>query len=1292
MKKLWLLSIILLVLSACSKKEETKETPKTGIELVAIGPINFGGVLVGQFRDAAIRIYNHGPSDLNTADLATKMEAPFLVQSISSPCSSGNLPSGSSCVVAIRFQPTLAGAFEKDFAVGSSKIKATGRGLLGGVLSIDVQSWDVGTTIAGTETRKTFNLTNLGDFTIPAPIITLIDGVTVGLNTCGNFMATQVTCRVELIAKKTVAGTASANIVTFNSQDGGTTSVTIHNTVIPGEAAGSITFVSTPPTIVADGASEYHITTNPIKDQYGNIVTDNTNIRINGNNITLLTESPQKTIGGVVSFSFRSPSVKGFSTISLLSSEASGFIRAYATAGPPSGTIEVQSYTTEIVANGQAQTLFRIQQLRDAFGNVVEDGTQVFYFVEGGGHVSAPFNFTLLGTTQMAVTSGTVAGDATFKVRAGPIYGNEANPNEITGWSAQGDYPIKYIPGLPAGTIPMVASEPSIYSSEDQAMADLGIPIRSTINVGPVKDAFGNVVAPGSQLTLTLTNGKNITYQNQNVAQVTTDNNGYISFIIAGNGERGEITASIAGGAGASGVIKVWAFRNERITPNNTLQNQFTAYETFDSATAVPSLNKKWGKFGAQDYANLSFNDGAVFQTRYNNSAAIRANWIPNLEYLRYPCWFSRKNYVQLGICQKDMYSDRSSVGYDAINIIGTDTQPRGPAPVLTYSTRHYPGNRGSWEEQFLAPRQSSVAFVPNTNTYMIFGGLFYQDTLEDFCDRVTLATHGGSANSTCNGKLSCTWNNTTQLCNYKSDTTFIGHTSDFSSYFFDMGNVDQPTATSFAYGEMDFDQIGDYPPAAANMSMTNNGANTVYAFGGFSANGIDGDAYNQVYSFNGNTRKWSSIFPQPDPNERGTAGEPAPRYQNGLVYVPESKKLYMGGGLKKYYCEEQLTKGACNQQPACTWNDYEAINCDALLASGQNCYNSIGQSATKVGQFCEAVSNSRCRDIDIGVPPYNTPTSTLAANECNSRVSCSWDAVNLKCNLRSGAPNGTGEGWTDAKDFWVLDVGTLEDNDEDTNPTWKKLCDSQEPYLNNNPNTPNPAYRSCGFPAGSPGVPTVYQDFTKNKTNILPQNTSMIWNEIRQKMYITWNGRSELLSYDPSGDIFTTPASGGAAGLANSFQLIYNGHTGKTFAYKRGVVNQLNSSMSVWEADPNEKHYMRFSASVGTGAKLYAKTVKPIVRGAGQVTGTSPSQGLIVYIYNFSTSQWVTVGSNSNVNIDVNSLTNTQITQTYQDATAKAMISSDGKIELMITPVGNPAAGARHEMNIDSIAIEGQF
>lgn len=1284
MKKILLVLFSLILVGGCAKKEETVVVPKTGIELVAVGPINFGGVLVGENRDAAIRVFNYGPNELNTSALADKLVAPFKVQSISAPCNGGKLPVGSNCTIAIRFSPTEAGSFSQDFVLDNATIKPSGRGLLGGVLDISETLWDVGTTIAGVENRKTFTFNNLGDFTIPAPNVTLVQGVTIGFNTCGSYIPSRQTCRIELVARKTIKGDYNEMVV-FNAQEGGILNVNLINSVRPSEASGVIAFSNAPTTIAADGATEHSVTTLQIKDQFGNVVEDGTNIRLSGSNVTILTSSPQATVNGVISFIFKAPQTKGFSTISLLSGDASGFLRALATSGPPAGTIQVQTYTNEIVANGQAQTLFKLLPLQDQFGNVVEDGTPVYYFIEGGGTISAPISHTLLGTTQMSVTAPALAGNATFKIRAGPIYDES---NNVVGWRASGDFPLKYIPGLASGVIPMTASHPSIYATEDQTIEDLGLPIRTTIVVGPVRDAFGNLVAPNSPLTLTLNGGKNITYQNQNPVTLLTDNNGNVSFMVAGDGLRGEIKAVVTSASGARGEQIIWAFSQERLTPsNNPLINKFTIYEGFDSALALPSYSRKWGVFGSGDSSFFTVNDGIYFNRQYKNVNSISL-WLNNIDFLRYPCFFSNKNYLQQGFCQRDEFVDVPSFRYNAL-VSSNPEIDSGPVPPLTFSTRHNPGDRDGWQEYYREPRYPMAGYIPATDTYLLFGGLFYDDVLQHRCDRITLATHPTNANSVCNDFSSCSWNNTTQRCVFKSDTTFIGNDSDWTSYFFNMGNSAQSTSTSFAYGGMGFDQVGDYPPATANVSSVTNDKDLLFTFGGFKSNIPDGNGTNQVYIFNGNTRKWTSVYPEPDPNERGINAEPSVRYQNGIGYVPETNKLYVAGGLRKFYCEESLSKNSCNQYPGCGWNDYEAIDCSSITSAGQNCYERLGQSDLKIGEFCEPVSQSKCRDIDVGFPPYNAPGSALAASECNKRSSCQWDDINLKCNIKNGANNG-GEGWTDAKDVWELDLTPMGDDDDMSQPVWKKLCDSQEPFLKGT-NTPNPAYRSCGLPAGSIGSPVIYQNFALNKKTIDPVRTNMTWNPMKSKMYFSWSNNANVLEFDPFNSSFAIP-SGPALGLANSYQVIYNSYSGKTFSYKRGIQNQLNSSLHVWETVPDEKYYLRASVDVGVGAKSFARKVKPVVRGAGRVTGTAPASGIVVYIYNHDQQEWVVVGTNNNVSTTISSFDSSEISAEYNDAQAREFISPQGKIDLLITPNGSPALNGTHSLSIDSIAMEGQF
>lgn len=1324
------LTILLMffVLFSCNQKEDTKPVEKTGVELIPIGSVNFGGIIVNSFRDAAVRVFNYGPEPLNTSDFNAKLSAPFYVQSVSSPCNGGSLPKGSNCIISIRFRPDRAGAMEQDLIVENARLPISGRGLLGGALGVDATEWDIGTTYAGDEARKRFTLTNLGDFAIPTPTPILPTGLSIGFNNCTTLIGSLKNCQMEVVAQKTIKGSYDELISFRNPDTNVSVDIVFKNEVLPKAPSGAIEFVSVPATIIADGVQENTVTTQPIRDQFGNIVADGTEIRINSNNNTLLTPSPQTTVGGVVSFSFRSPILRGFSTISLIGGDANGFIRMLATSGPPSGFLGVQSYPTELVANGQSQIVFNLLAIRDQFGNVVEDGTQIFYFVDGQGTTAAPFSFTLLGTTSIALRSPTTVGNATLQIRANPVYDSN---NNIVSWGAQSDFPVTYVPGLPAGNIPLNASHLAIYADEDTTAEDLGIPIRSNISIGPVRDAHGNIVKENTVLRLKIENAKNITGTLTDL-DVFTNSAGFVNLIIAGTGQRGGIKVSITGGAGAYGELNLWAFRNERISPGNNSQNAFTIQETFHSTSSLPPIDKRWAKFGSKDKAPLEFNDLNHFRVNLNNTSSLRTNWT-TLGYLQYPCFFSRNKYIQLGFCQVDDFNNQQSFNFNALNDTASDTNNEG-APFTTspYRQRHnMSGSLAStlgWNFLFGEGRFPGIAYIPLADLYMVHGGYRYIDNGQNLCHRYTemfrdvtdgifnpnnlCYTNGAQAigpsgdytiawsscwKSICNGEttydpskpadqqprnFNCVWEETynspdpfnAYSCKYKPEVSFFGRNLEQTSYFFNMsqnGNI----PTSFIGGNADSSVIGEFPSGLANMSLVSDGASKVFGFGGFDPSSPSGNGSNTLYVFTaaGEFRKWKTIIGDPDPSQPVGLGEPEARYQNGIVYVPDTQKVYIAGGLKKYSCFDQSTKSSCHAYPNCAWNDFEAINCSADLNLGQNCSSKLSTSANVTGQFCGATGQDICAFIRSGEAPYSVSQATQQA-ECSARRGCEWVPASLTCRVRS-TTNTSGEGWTDAKDMWSIDVSNIDSPNAD-NPQWEKICDG-----------------NCGFPAGNLGIPFVYQDLTQSKLNPNPTRMNMIWHDIRKTMYIGWNNRTEVLKFDPFNETFSGVLSGAESGLANSFQLIYNDWTGKIFSYKRGTIaTQINSSLNVFELNPTEKYYMKAIANVGVGAKQFASKVTPIVRGAGKITGSGQAQGIQVHIYNWVSQDWILVGQNSNIGTNTIDFQSSEVRADYTGESAREVISPDGEIVLLISPNGTSSAGGKNEMILDSVFIEGQF
>lgn len=1227
-----------LILTGCSKEETPPPTPKTGVELVAIGPILFGGVLVGDFRDAAVRIYNHGPDEISTTDFPTKLSAPFKVQSISTPCNSGKLKANESCVVAVRFEPAAGGDFQQEFLVGNASLITTGRGLMGGSISLSDTYWDVGQSVAGTELRKNITVSNLGDFTVPSPDVQLLGGITIGVNTCGDFLAARRTCRIELIAKKIISGQLSEDIY-FDAGDGGNPFVTVVTDTLPGEPSGAILFENAPATIVADGTQEHTITTEEIRDQFGNIVLDNTSIRLSSTNVTLLTSTPQPTVGGKITFTVRSSTTKGFSTVSLLSGEANGFLRMRATSGPASGAITVQDYPSTIVANGQTQVVFQLNPLRDQFGNIVEDNTQVYYSLVGQGSVNHPFSFTVLGTTSVVLKSSTQVGTTILQIRSGPIFDNT---NTLIGWSAEGDFPITFGPGLASGVIPISATESGIYAVEDQIYEQQGVPIRTAVTLGPVRDAYGNIVTTGTALNLTVNGGTNITFSGANPVTVNTDSSGLVYFLLSGNGNRGPIDISVTGGANASGSFMVWAYKDERLAADNTPDNKVQFYEKYFSAGTLPALNIPWSK--SIDFTSTSIADGTLFGAKHiNRNGAI--TYQTSLDYLLMPCWFGGKNTkIYIGPCLK---GEADGPGMSASYLIA-DQDVLSPV-VPAHRLQGIPVDRPYTSAHANGYFHPGIGYNTQLDRYLIFGGHWYE----------AITVLGG--------------------------TTYLGHTTKLATFYNSLTREGAAATSSNQTGNEDAEDIGEYPPSMSTIAFTSKNE-FMYGFGGFSAEA--GSAYNQVYVYNGATNKWATLFPENDPNERSTSGEPTARNQNGIAYIPATNSLYIGGGIKQYYCNEFVTKNRCNSFPGCSWNDRSS----GVLSVAQ-----LPLADTVVGEFCETVN--LCEELGFSGINSQSPTYLgQASTECNKRVGCFWDNGSTSCKKRQNYPgsDGAGDGWTDADDLWQLDLSPL-DPGGTGEVAWKKICGSEEPFLLSSPTTPNPAAVSCGFPKGANGFPSVYADL-RDRTE--PRRMNMVWNEIRQKLYFFWQGRQDSKELNFTTNNITN-TSDGAQSLVYAesgvpYQQFYNQKLGRMFSYYRGGVNQKNSYVKMWDNEPNEKTYYRVSFKLGQGSKSFTQGLTPRVRGGGGTSDAiAPNTGISVYIYNFTTDSWLLVGENTLDAGGAQSVTTNgiqEIAHLYQGNNARDLVSNQGFVELLILPRGNPGGSGSNEVRLDSVVLEGRF
>lgn len=917
--------ILLSLLVGCSQnKEADPPVPKTGVELIAIGPTNFGGVIVGNYRDAAIKVYNYGPGSVDTSNINNALTGHFHIQSVSNPCATGVLPSGSNCVVSIRFKPTISGQFYQDFIVGDTALRVTGRGQVNGNIEISDSLWDTGQTVAGQEIMKNIFVSNQGDFPVQSPTISSIAGLTVGFNNCGIFIQPQSSCRMELVLRKTVAGNLS-ELVTFQVPDSYSPQLTLVTDVIATESAGTIEFNNPPSSVIADGMSEIGISTLPIRDQFGNVVLDNTPVHFSAANCTIITDPNPRTISGVVSVIVRASQTKGNCTLNSISASANGILHLRQTAGPPYGTIQVEAYAQEVVANGQTQIVFKTLTIKDQYNNIVENGTEINYSLIGGGSLDQPTGSTVLGKSLVVLTSPANPGTTQLVIRAGPI---RDSTGAIIGYSANGVYQVRFTAGPPVGNIPITSQYSGIYAIEESSYEELGYNIHSIITVGPLRDSSGNVVSANTAVNIRVTNGVNVTLNGNNVTGYT-NGDGSVNFLLAGAGNRGDIIIEASTLSGASGMGTVWAFKQESLNPT-AIGNKVELFEIIKQGGAIPARSDSWVSVSENYIGTTSGHDANFY--KMEKVAYATPGIFATLPFFLEECLVTYNSFVMATPCrvsnstiwnggsliEKNLWPQRGS-DYDPRqwNTKGNDfktfnaLQPIEMIPQNRYSNTQFSNITVSTYDVSCSPvgtyqqptvfRNPGIGMIESIDKILIFGGFFHQ--------RVGGSTPGCSQHQFPSGEAMKISSIYTGL----AESTALNNNS-----FLTRQN-----------GNEDPDVIGDYPPSHGNMRLVSKGGK-MFGFGGFLPI-PGGSAYNQLYVFTGSgvsANKWAVLRPDNDPIEADTGGEPEARYQNGLVYVPELNNLYVIGGLKEYFCGNYKTSGTCLSGHAgvCQWEQNSCL------------------------------------------------------------------------------------------------------------------------------------------------------------------------------------------------------------------------------------------------------------------------------------------------------------------------------------------------------------------------------
>lgn len=958
MKNVFKSLILLLSLSSfgCTKTEEVKTTPKTGLEMVAIGSAaNFGNVTIGEYKEATVRLHNYGPEVITGFDITTLLQAPFSAPRVTAPCNSGSIPVGVDCLLTIRFTPTVKSKVETNIIIGNKSLLTVGTGLdSAGVLNYSVSSWDLATVIAGVSSIRDISVTNSGDFTVQTPTSTTVAGYTRTLNECGTFIAPKRTCLMRYTIIKQTLG-PQTDTLTFSAPDTSSFNVTVTSIVIPGPPSGSIVIISPPVNIVADGGiASKVITIAPIRDQFNNIVLDGTEVSILTSNVTVVGPALKSTVGGTASFNIISTNQIGDATVTILAGSATGFTRFKSIAGPAVGDIVAKPYIANTEANGLSQIDISFSALRDQFNNVVEDGTPVYFSLRpegttclnpgtigsgtfGTGTLMSSVSNTILGEVKATIIPPTITGRSVLVAQSG---------------TACGAYTVNFVPGDAAGTISVASNIPAIYADPATGLAT-GETIQSTITVGPVRDQFGNIIATSSPISIVIQNAIGVVSGTQSFS-VTTNSSGLATFPIQGLGSRGYITISASKDT-ASGSTKVWAYGNATLRPDrpNLSTNPFKLFMTYHSVLTNPQLENNWGVL--KSWNNLDIQDKNYYGDLKKQAPPTLVD--SQLPYVVTYCLFSAGNITYGSNCFKDNFND-SSIYQNTVKLT-KGNKPLDPgASLLTLNLNTarglnlhqettsgcykqdlqpgsltygvdilYPGAsqercngltssdptspvynnylnswfNGTWVTKTFDLKHSTVGFIPDLAKVLTFGG-FYEN-----------AIYGGGA-----------------FPNYYQ--VFMSNKNTWSTNY----GIDAP----FNWVEENNleDIYGAFPEKSVMPSVTNSNKD-LFMFGGLlfrgvsSLNGVAVNDYIQSTAsdllsvFDGIVNKWFTLSPSSDPLITNSAESKSPtaRYQNGMVYISDTDTLFLAGGKGRDLVSNAWT------EPNDMWSIANITNKDSL-------------------------------------------------------------------------------------------------------------------------------------------------------------------------------------------------------------------------------------------------------------------------------------------------------------------------------------------------------------------------
>lgn len=1277
--KILIYLFVFFIFLSCAKKEDPVVAKKTGIVVEILGATNFGGVIIGNYKDASVRITNY-ESKTETLDFS-KIIAPYSISSKSVSCISGQLSSGNSCIVTVRFQPITAGTYQDNLSRLNPLINSSiyGIGLINGYLTVDTQLWEIGTQTAGLLKTKIVNITNNGDLTVKTPTFILPNKVVIGVNHCGSYIGAKTTCAITFEARLETAGSYS-EYISGTSQDGGSVGFNFTATVNPANPSGLIGFNLKPINLSSAGA-EFIFKTNPIVDEYGNVVAPNTSVNASGNSLLLLLDGNTyyTNANGEISFRVRTRTIKGTGAVSVFAGQASGSYSFPIVAGDAFGTITANSILSEIPANGISQVIVNTDIILDQYNNIVEDGTPIVFEVTGSATVATGLDpkvttgYTINGVARVVITSGTIAEVAQLKIKSGPIVDPFGN---IIGYSANGVVNLNFVPGVADGNIPVSTAFHQIYADSNPPVS-LNLPYKTGIIIGPIRDQFGNIVKTGSEININISNGYYDTISGlplQNF-KLYTDSNGNASFDLIGAGVRGNINV-LMNAAFASGSIDVWALFVSKTHYEKNKDNVSLGFRHFKS-TLFPSATTNWAE--VKNPSNIESQDNTYYgYLKDSNDPQTAFGSNVGLPYFTWDCFYSADELLIGNFCMQPDGLLSPLYKYDKNHNLRTDFPDGNPAPELVTNT------------SFSANKQ--LQFWLNESDGGKSYGIKYDaaNQMMEIDNSLAIDPYDSAAR---------------KVYAY-SDWIPVDSTKKYAFKF----SVKQQFGNNVESKKVEVGVV----EASESITVINNESyvldprilrNDISLSGAYI-----GSSYNMVYKPVDGTTYIRLYF-----STVGTGDGTLVRlddislkllntqniHENGITegvsiaYVPGNDTLLMFGG------------DTLNQQGTVGNYSYSGIasNRNTLMSKMLDVSTSVIVDNINTNEKLNLIGSIPSARSHAGLVPFQDKIFSFGGFNNQSEdgsafndtyifdgLNKNWSSISILDDANFGKPanryeNGLAyvdslkkiyiggglsqdeqnpELWSLKDDIWSIKV------DQSSGYQWKRECDNCG------------IFSESGFKRIAEFLKTLLR-FPNGNNNLNNYVTSLknvkrnklLWHPPTQNIYTHSPETTGLMkSFNPYSNVIDSVSSAfGLTKMTDAFQMIYNEFMGRTFAYKRG--NQLleDSKIYYWDMDIDDKQFVKARFKYDVKAKQTLKRINFNVYAYGQTKtlkefGSVDNNGVLVYIFDHNNMNWVLKGSNTAIS---NGTLNSPINFYIEDNSVLNYISNDGFIDILLTTRGRP-------------------